>query len=133
MEYEFTQKSVRPPAAAGQFYSGSPEALRREVEQYLEAAPAYDGKAGVICAAAVPHAGYFYSAAIAAPVFKALKGASFDTIVIIGHDFGRMAPGIVAVLPGFTHYRTPLGLVEVDRGLCNMLMDRDARIIRNDR
>jgi len=133
MEYEFTRKSVRPPAAAGQFYSGSPEGLRREVEKYLEAAPAYDGKAGEICAAAVPHAGYFYSAAIASPVFKALKGCSFDTIVIIGHDFGKMAPGVVAVLPGFTHYETPLGLVEVDRGLCDKLMAKDPRIIRNDR
>ena len=133
MTYEFTTKSVRPATAAGRFYSGSPENLRREVEQYLEQAPAYDGSAGGICAAAVPHAGYLYSAAIASPVFKALKGTSFDTVVIIGHDFGPMAPGVVAVLPGYTHYQTPLGTVEVDRGLCNMLTDRDPRIVKNDR
>ena len=133
MEYQFTTKSVRPATAAGRFYDGSPERLRREVEQYLEQAPAYDGSAGEICAAAVPHAGYLYSAAIAAPVFKALKGSVFDTVVIIGHDFGKMAPGVVAVLPGYTHYETPLGTVEVDRGLCNMLMERDPRIVKNDR
>jgi len=133
MQNDFTEKSVRPATAAGRFYSGAPERLRREVEAYLADAPEYDGAAGEICAAAVPHAGYPYSAAIAAPVFKALRGSTFDTIVIIGHDFGRMAPGVIAVLPRYTHYQTPLGELEVDQELCNSLRGMDSRIVLNDR
>ncbi len=132
MQNDFTAKSVRPATAAGRFYSGAPERLRREVEAYLADAPQYDG-GGEICAAAVPHAGYPYSAAIAAPVFKSLQCNKLDTIVIIGHDFGRMAPGVIAVLPRYTHYQTPLGEVEVDCELCNLLINKDLRIIQNDR
>lgn len=132
MKYEFVDRRVRPATAAGRFYTRSPEKLWNEVEEYLANAPAFEGDARTICAAAVPHAGYVYSARIAAPVFKALQDSDFETIVIIGHDYGRNAPGIIAVLPSFTHYQTPLGEIPVDQELCEALLQSDKRIVCAD-
>ena len=127
------QTNIRPSAVAGRFYSGSPAKLRKEIQSLLDAAPDCPAYEGQIVSAAVPHAGYVFSAAIAAPVYKAIKSVEFDTVVIIGHDFGRQAPGIIAVLPDFTAFNTPLGDVPVDTELCNSLLAGDRRIIKNNR
>ncbi|NLF92325.1 MAG: AmmeMemoRadiSam system protein B [Oligosphaeraceae bacterium] len=122
---------VRNSQCAGAFYPGEAKALRHEIERLLQEAE--DCAAGrEIFAAAVPHAGYVYSAAIAAPVFKALSQAAFDTIVIIGHDFGRQAPGIIGVLPDFNVYRTPLGDMPVDTALRDALRRDEPRLISNN-
>ena len=125
--------NIRPSAVAGRFYSGSPAKLRQEIQSLLDAAPDCPAYEGRLVSAAVPHAGYVFSAAIAAPVYKAIKDVDFDTVVIIGHDFGRQAPGIIAVLPDFTAFNTPLGDVPVDTELCKALLDGDRRIIKNNR
>lgn len=118
---------IRPSRVAGSFYPGNATRLSAEIQMLLSEADAPD--CGSILAAAVPHAGYVYSAAIAAPVFKAMEKVSFDTIVIIGHEFGRHAPGVMAVLPEDTIFRTPLGDVPVDTELCNELLKADSRIV----
>ena len=122
----------RPPKVAGSFYTGDAGRLRHQVESLLADAKGYTGP-GRVLAAAVPHAGYVYSAHIAAPVFKTLEQASFDTIVIIGHDYGEQVPNIMAILPEYGSFGTPLGDVPVDRELANALMARDGRIIANNR
>ena len=122
---------IRPAQVAGSFYDGDPERLRAQLSALLDGAPAYDG-GGAVVAAAAPHAGYVYSGAIAAATHKALAKADFDTVVVIGHDFGRHAPGILAVLPESTVFRTPLGDVPVDTELCEALCAAEPRIIRNE-
>lgn len=121
---------IRPSRVAGSFYPGNAQRLMEELSGYL--ADPTEIPTGEILAAAVPHAGYLYSAAIAAPVFKALENVTFDTIVIIGHEFGHYAPGIMAVLPEDTIFRTPLGDVEVDVDLCNSMLKADERIVRSN-
>ena len=123
---------IRPASVAGTFYSASPRALRDELESRMESAPTVeiDGRP---VSAAVPHAGYVFSAEIAAPVFKALRNVEFDTVVVIGHDFGEHAPGIIAVLPDYDAFHTPLGDVKVDTELCQALLRQDRRIICNNR
>lgn len=118
---------IRPSRVAGSFYPGDAHRLSDEIRGYLTAAE--ETTPCEIVAAAVPHAGYFYSAAIAAPVFKAMAHTSFDTIVIIGHEFGRYAPGVMAVLPEDTIFHTPLGDVPVDTELCSELLKSDKRIV----
>lgn len=122
---------IRPSRVAGSFYPGSSERLRRELLERLSRAQEYSVD-GAILAAAVPHAGYVYSADVAAPVFKALERVKFDTIVIIGHDFGSQAPGVIAVLPEYSAFRTPLGEVPVDTELCMALHKADRRIVFNN-
>ena len=120
--------NIRPARVAGSFYEGDAEKLQREIDERLAAAPNYAG-GGEIVAAAVPHAGYVYSADIAAPVFKALAKTTFDTVVIIGHDFGANAPGIIGVLCDYTAFRTPLGDVPVDLELSEALHLADNRFV----
>lgn len=118
---------LRPCRVAGSFYPGDPARLSQTVKTYL--ANAQETETGEIVSAAVPHAGYVYSAAIAAPVFKAMSKVSFDTIVIIGHEFGKYAPGVMAVLPEDTIFQTPLGNIDVDTELSGKLLQADRRIV----
>ena len=133
MDYSASEGSVRQSAVAGKFYSANPERLRKEIKNLLDNAPDCPPYEGRIVSAAVPHAGYVYSAAVAAPVYKAIQNVDFDTVVIIGHDFGSQLAGIIAVIPDFTAFRTPLGDVAVDRELCKALMADDKRFLCNNR
>jgi AmmeMemoRadiSam system protein B/AmmeMemoRadiSam system protein A len=119
-------ESTRPPAVAGSFYPGSADELRREVKGYLDAAPAppVDGEVvGIL----VPHAGYRFSAAVAAYGYKALAGVNADTVVIIGHDAN--ARGVVAFLSDEEAFETPLGRVAVDTELVAALAKANPGII----
>lgn len=118
---------IRPSRVAGSFYPADFSRLSAEISRYL--ADAEETEPCEIVSAAVPHAGYFYSAAIAAPVFKAMERVSFDTIVIIGHEFGRYAPGVIAILPEDTVFRTPLGDVAIDTELSKEVLQADSRIV----
>lgn len=108
--------NTRRPAAAGTFYPSDPEQLRKTVKDILGGAtpPVPDGEVLAIMA---PHAGYDYSAAVAAPAYLAMGKADFDTAVIIGHDFGRQAGDIIAILDEHDAFDTPLGPVLVDTAL----------------
>ncbi len=125
------ENNIRHSRVAGSFYPANPNRLANEINTLLEDAEDCQCQDSIL-AAAVPHAGYVYSAHIAAPVFKALRDVEFDTIVIIGHDFGPQA-GIIAVLPEYEYFQTPLGNVEVDQELCNALVSSESRIIYNNR
>ena len=112
------EDNVREPAVAGSFYPSSGSELQAMIAGYLNKAPD-EGPAGDILAAVAPHAGYVYSGAIAARTFKQLAGADFDTIVIIGHD---SYSDCVAFVSPDGYFRTPLGLVEVDRDMTEKMM-----------
>ena len=120
--------NTRPSRVAGSFYPGDKEQLKREVQRYLADAhePEFSGEVTAVIA---PHAGYEYSAAIAAPAYKALTKANFDTLVIIGHDFGDQAKGIISVLSSYENFETPLGIVPVDTELVQALLKQDRRFI----
>lgn len=120
--------NVRPSRVAGMFYPASPEKLREQVQEYLDGVPAAMVPDGAVAVLA-PHAGYSYSGRIAAPAYKAMAQADFDTLVIIGHDFGRHAKGLVGVLCDQSHFATPLGQVPVDVELVRALCQADSRII----
>lgn len=122
---------IRPSRVAGSFYPGDASSLSEAIHLYLDGAA--ETEACEIVAAAVPHAGYVYSAPISAPVFKAMANTDFDTVVIIGHEYGRYAPGIMAILPEDTIFRTPLGDVAVDTSLGDALRSADNRIVSHNR
>lgn len=121
---------VRAAAVAGSFYPGRADALRQEVQRLLDDAGEVN-PGGKVLGAMAPHAGYVYSARFAAPVFKALSACEIDTMVIIGHDLGASAPGILAVLSDVDAYETPLGQVPVDTAMVKALKDVPGIIIHN--
>src|SRR4051812_6850357 len=107
--------TVRPAAVAGTFYPGSAAELRATVDQLLEAARAAPVvKAATPKALIVPHAGYIYSGAIAAPGFAQIAAGAdrLERVVIISPAHRLYVEGLT--WPGTTHLRTPLGEIEVD-------------------
>lgn len=110
---------IRPPAVAGTFYPADPEALRREVGTYLDGVdPALRQAAREndppIRAIIAPHAGYLYSAPIAASAYafvEPLRG-KINRVVLIGPAH-RVAFAGLAVSSAAA-FDTPLGAVPVD-------------------
>lgn len=103
--------AVRPPAVAGVFYPDDAAALAAEVDAYLDAATDHGLRPRAVIA---PHAGYRYSAAVAASAFaglRALRG-SVRRVLLLGPAH-RVAVEGVAV-PSVDAFATPLGLVRVD-------------------
>ncbi|MFA6294737.1 MAG: AmmeMemoRadiSam system protein B, partial [Victivallales bacterium] len=109
-----TGKSVREPAVAGQFYDSNPESLRRQIEQMLAvggSAAAVSGK--YVQAVIVPHAGYVYSGKTVAKALKAAGGFKYKRARVISPSHSFPFKGLA--LSSFDAYRTPLGLIPVDK------------------
>ncbi len=109
--------TVRPPAVAGSFYPADAGTLRGEISALL-ASSASSGVGGVIGLVA-PHAGYYYSGALAARSFNAVRGLPFDTVVFLATAHSLSVKG-AALYPG-TAFSTPLGDMEIDKEVCDIL------------
>ncbi|HCC33710.1 MAG TPA: AmmeMemoRadiSam system protein B [Clostridiales bacterium] len=110
---------VRPPAVAGTFYPAEPEELRAMVREYLAAA----GSPGPVpIALIVPHAGYPYSAAVAAAAYGRLAacGAAFRRAVLVGPAHRAPVRGVAT--SSAQAFATPLGTVTVDRSAITSIL-----------
>jgi MEMO1 family protein len=113
---------VREPAVAGQFYPADARTLTATIDAVLaDAIPA--GRERPI-AIVVPHAGYAYSAQIAADAWRQASGQQYDTIVILGTNHTTAGFDRIGVFPG-TGLRTPLGVARVDQALSAALVKED--------
>jgi AmmeMemoRadiSam system protein B/AmmeMemoRadiSam system protein A len=111
-----TPAGIRPAAVAGSFYPANPSLLARAVYGFVEEGRRHipAGAAAVPKALIVPHAGYVYSGAVAAPAYAriaSLKGR-ITRVVLIG-PCHRVAVRGIAV-PEARAFVTPLGEIEVD-------------------
>ena len=109
-----SERRVRPPAVAGTFYPGSPEALRAAVrEAFADAVPPVEG-APVPDALVVPHAGFVYSGSIAASAYARIAPAcsTIRRVVLLGPSHRSYVRGLAA--PSVDAFRTPLGDVPID-------------------
>jgi AmmeMemoRadiSam system protein B/AmmeMemoRadiSam system protein A len=116
---------IREPAVAGAFYAGTEKTLRDDVERMLDAAepPEISGRlVGLVS----PHAGYMYSGQVAAHAYKLIRGSRFDAVIVIAPSHHAYFEGSSVYSRG--PYRTPLGLVDVDRTLAEAIMNSDASI-----
>jgi AmmeMemoRadiSam system protein B/AmmeMemoRadiSam system protein A len=108
----------REPAVAGRFYSGTEEALLKSVETLLQKVPESEG-ASKIAALVSPHAGYTYSGQTAAYGYNALKGETFQRVILLGPSHYAAFRGLS--IPDVDSYRTPLGEVLLDQEACKNL------------
>jgi len=101
---------VRHAAVAGLFYPGDPTELRRDLDRLL-AAPSR-GPPPKACIA--PHAGYAYSAPIAADAYRRIAQArdTIERVVVLGPAHRYPLRGIAT--HGADVFRTPLGDIAVD-------------------
>lgn len=102
---------LRRPAVANQFYPGNPQLLQDTVRRFLDAAPTEGSTPKAIVA---PHAGYVYSGAVAASVYRLLAPAreTITRVVLLGPAHRVYLRGIA--LSSAAQFGTPLGAVEVD-------------------
>lgn len=108
---------ARKPVVAGQFYPGTEAALKSQISNLI------DKKAKKVDAlgAILPHAGYVYSAAVAASVASQLK--TYNTYIILGPNHTGRGPSI-SVFDGDA-WQTPLGEVKINKDLVKKIADCD--------
>lgn len=113
----------RDPVVAGQFYSGSKDALLKEVARLVAKNNARDDAIGVVS----PHAGYIYSGAVAARVLGSVKPK--NTYVILGPNHTGL--GAPFALSTARIWRTPLGDVETDEKF-GLAIKNNCPLIKDD-
>jgi AmmeMemoRadiSam system protein B len=109
---------VRQPAVAGAFYPGDADELREAVHALLMEAEATTATARAHVGIVAPHAGYFYSGAIAGKVFAATN-IPRRVIVLAPNHTGRGARCAVWSRGAFV---LPGDLIPVDEELCQRLI-----------
>ncbi len=121
---------IRAPAVAGLFYPERPNKLSHAIDRYLAEAPvsaALSPKALI-----VPHAGYMYSAPVAARAYAGLKHVAdtIERVVMLGPCHRVPVHGLAA--PTADAFRTPLGTVPVDRAAIDAIADLPQIECRDD-
>ena len=113
---------VRPSPIAGSWYPGDPDVLRNLVTGYIDAAEVKPLDGSVIGLVS-PHAGYIYSGPTAGFAYRAVKGMTFDLVVVLSplHAY-RPEPFLTSA---HESYETPLGKLEIDK---NTLADLKAEL-----
>jgi MEMO1 family protein len=111
---------IRLPAVAGQFYEGNARALKRQVEDCIDAGAKKVDAIGAMC----PHAGLMYSGKVAAAVWGRMVMP--DTIVLIGPNHHGLGPDFGIMTEGA--WRTPLGDVRVDSDVAREVYKRSRHL-----
>jgi MEMO1 family protein len=116
------RQDVREPAVAGQFYPADARGLNAMLDAVLKDAlpPGRERPIAIVA----PHAGYVYSAQIAADAWHQTAGQQYDTIVILGTNHTTAGFERIGVYPG-SGLRTPLGIARVDQELSAALIKED--------
>jgi predicted class III extradiol MEMO1 family dioxygenase len=110
----------RHPAVAGQFYKGSPEALMKQVREFIVPVVVKTKALGIVS----PHAGLMYSGSVAGAVYSRIELP--DTFVLIGPNHTGLGAPVSLMASG--QWETPLGLVEIDEALAASILSKSTRI-----
>ncbi len=114
---------VRPAYCAGSWYPGDSAALAKQIDDALASEPPPEA-AGKPVALIAPHAGYRYSAPVAAAAYRCLKGHNYKRVIVLAfshRNAGRYSG--VDVPAELRAYKTPLGEVPIDREVCDALLN----------
>ena len=110
----------RAPVVAGSFYPSNTKELSRELDILIKDAKSFPKKD--VQAIIVPHAGYVFSANVAATAYKTLH-KKYKNIFIIGSSHHVNFNGVSLFTQG--DYITPLGKVKVNQTLVTELMKKN--------
>jgi AmmeMemoRadiSam system protein B/AmmeMemoRadiSam system protein A len=115
-----TEAAVRPAAVAGSFYPSDKDELTREMKEFFAQAKVTPSDS--VAAVIVPHAGYVFSAKVAATAFAAIPAnRKYEHVFLLGPSHYE-AMDYASVNNEFNAYDTPMGRVEVDTALCSRLI-----------
>ena len=129
-----TPKQVPPlrrPYVAGQFYEGTAEALKLQIEscflnnlgpRKLPTVNFHHPPKNVIGLIS-PHAGYLYSGAVAAwGFFELAKAGLPKTVILLGPNHTGYGSGLSLMREG--HWQTPLGNIQIDTHIADALLSK---------
>ena len=123
---------VRPATQAGRFYEADPSVLMKELDDCF-------GRHGDtvvsddIAALVVPHAGYYFSANVAASAFAMLNPEhQYQRIFLLGPSHYEWLNG-ASVNVADDYYSTPLGTIPVDHATAAALIAADSVFRYNER
>lgn len=105
---------MRTPAVAGQFYEGTAEGLRAQVERCLEP----DAGKEEVKAVLSPHAGLMYSGSVAGAVYSRIRFP--ETFVLVGPNHTGMGSRLAIMEEG--SWQIPTASVEIDEKLSASIM-----------
>ena len=130
---------LRYPAVAGSWYAGTPNSLRKQIEQLFThklgpgnlPSVVEDGPRNVV-GLVVPHAGYMASGPVAAHAYHHLaEDGKPDVIVIFGPNHTGHGSALSIMNEGA--WRTPLGDVEVDTETADKILQASSIVDADDR
>jgi AmmeMemoRadiSam system protein B len=106
-----SETNLRPSPIAGLWYSGRPNQLSKEIDDYIARAhlPEFTGE---VCGVIAPHAGFRYSGHTAGFAFQTVKGLQFDLVAVISPLHAFHPAQILS--SSHTAYETPLGSLKID-------------------
>lgn len=109
------QRNIRQPAVAGLFYPDDPVILKQQILALIEQVPPRNDASRPPKALVAPHAGLPYSGPVAASAYATLgpRADSIRRVVLLGPSHRVPFRGIATTTA--SAYRTPLGLVPIDR------------------
>lgn len=121
-EAQQEKENIRNAILAGSWYPGNKDALTKRIEGYLSKVKA-GSLEGELKAIIVPHAGYMYSGQVAAHAYQLLQDRDFKRVIMIGpsHRVGFRGASVNMQ----SGYKTPLGIVPVDRDLGKRILNGD--------
>ncbi len=113
--------TVRRASFAGSWYPDIPEACEREIKQFL-GLKALEIPSGPWVGGIVPHAGWYFSGAIACHVIQALKtGTPPDVFILFGMHLHPSSPNYI-MMEGA--WETPFGDLAIETELARRLTER---------
>ncbi len=120
---------IKPPEVAGHFYPADPGELRSQVDQAIQTAFSSSVRPKAMI---VPHAGYGYSAPIAATGYRSIlpNRSQIRRVVLLGPPHRMPVEGVA--LPAYDSFATPLGNVRIDREAINTLLDLPFVKVQNE-
>lgn len=127
-----TAKDVRQPAVAGLFYPEDPATLQSQVRNLMGMAAPRVQLQAMPKALVAPHAGFPYSGPVAASAYATLgPGAErIRRVVLMGPSHRVAFRGIATT--SAAAYRTPLGLVPIDRAAYELIDGLPGVVERDD-
>lgn len=106
---------IRMPAVAGQFYPGTAQELKRQIEGFIDYKAAKRDVIGCI----LPHAGYIYSGQVAAETVSNIQVK--EKVILLGPNHTGFGTPYSIMTEG--QWQTPLGNVNIDSALSKRILE----------
>ncbi|GAA0684225.1 AmmeMemoRadiSam system protein B [Marinobacterium maritimum] len=123
---------LRPAAVAGLFYPADEAALKQLVGGMLTEAPEPPELRRQVRALVVPHAGLVYSGPVAAVAYRLLRRSlsecDWQRVVLLGPN--HRVPLVGMAVPDESDWKTPLGIMRLDRAFVARLCEQFAMAVR---